>query len=205
MTSNAGATTGWSTTPSTSSTSTALTPARRHSSPASACWDPSLPRRPCRASCTASISWTAPASTRAPELELEGVVSKRAEAPYRSGRSEDWVKVKCPRRGRFVVVGYVPGAGGIAALRLGRRDGDQLAMWARSDRLHARAAAAVRRQLEAVAVKRSPLTSPIRSPARRGWRPNSKRSHLWPPHQRRAGPARIVQAAGAGRLNGRSR
>jgi bifunctional non-homologous end joining protein LigD len=102
---------------------------------------------------------------RASELELEGVVSKRAEAPYRSGRSEDWVKVKCPRRGRFVVVGYVPGAGGIAALRLGRRDGDQLRYVGKVGTGFTReTAAAVRRQLEAVAVKRSPLTSPIRSP-----------------------------------------
>jgi bifunctional non-homologous end joining protein LigD len=31
----------------------------------------------------------------ASNLGLEGVVSKRAEAPYRSGRGEHWVKVKC--------------------------------------------------------------------------------------------------------------
>jgi bifunctional non-homologous end joining protein LigD len=59
---------------------------------------------------------------RACDLELEGVVSKRSGAPYRSGRTEGWVKVKCARRGRYVVVGFVPGAGGISALRLGRRD-----------------------------------------------------------------------------------
>lgn len=29
------------------------------------------------------------------KLELEGIVSKRAEAPYRSGRSTDWIKTKC--------------------------------------------------------------------------------------------------------------
>jgi bifunctional non-homologous end joining protein LigD len=29
-------------------------------------------------------------------MGLEGIVSKRLSAPYRSGRSRDWVKVKNP-------------------------------------------------------------------------------------------------------------
>ena len=37
-------------------------------------------------------------------MSLEGVVSKRLSAPYRSGRSEDWVKAKC-RAGHEVVLG----------------------------------------------------------------------------------------------------
>jgi bifunctional non-homologous end joining protein LigD len=37
---------------------------------------------------------------------LEGIVSKRANAPYRSSRSSDWLKVKCTRRQEFVVGGY---------------------------------------------------------------------------------------------------
>jgi bifunctional non-homologous end joining protein LigD len=39
---------------------------------------------------------------------LEGVVSKRADAPYRAGRSSDWLKIKCTRRQEFVVVGWLP-------------------------------------------------------------------------------------------------
>jgi bifunctional non-homologous end joining protein LigD len=57
------------------------------------------------------------------DMQLEGVVSKRVDAPYRSERTEDWIKVKCWRTGRFLVVGFVPGAGGMSALRLGRREG----------------------------------------------------------------------------------
>ena len=45
---------------------------------------------------------------RATEMKLEGIVSKIANAPYRSGRCEHWLKVKCWRRDRFVVVGFVP-------------------------------------------------------------------------------------------------
>lgn len=41
-------------------------------------------------------------------LSLEGVVSKVANAPYRSGRGKDWLKSKCSERQEFVVGGYVP-------------------------------------------------------------------------------------------------
>jgi bifunctional non-homologous end joining protein LigD len=36
---------------------------------------------------------------------LEGIVSKRAAAAYRSGRAEDWLKVKCLNRQEFVIGG----------------------------------------------------------------------------------------------------
>lgn len=39
-------------------------------------------------------------------LELEGVVGKRADAPYRAGRSPDWIKLKCGRRQEFVIGGF---------------------------------------------------------------------------------------------------
>ena len=38
------------------------------------------------------------------KLSLEGIVSKKLSAPYRSGRSEDWTKAKC-RAGHEVVIG----------------------------------------------------------------------------------------------------
>jgi len=37
---------------------------------------------------------------------LEGIVSKRADAPYASRRTRTWVKVKCAQRQEFVVVGW---------------------------------------------------------------------------------------------------
>ncbi|MCC7345787.1 MAG: DNA ligase D [Variibacter sp.] len=39
-------------------------------------------------------------------LKLEGIVSKRRDAPYRSGRNGDWLKIKCSERQEFVVIGY---------------------------------------------------------------------------------------------------
>ncbi|HMP62663.1 MAG TPA: ATP-dependent DNA ligase, partial [Phenylobacterium sp.] len=44
-------------------------------------------------------------------LALEGVVSKRLDAPYRSGRGDDWQKSKC-RAGHEVVIGGWTGAKG---------------------------------------------------------------------------------------------
>jgi bifunctional non-homologous end joining protein LigD len=36
----------------------------------------------------------------------EGIVSKRADAPYRSGRTRSWLKVKCGKRQEFVIGGW---------------------------------------------------------------------------------------------------
>ena len=56
------------------------------------------------------------------ELSLEGVVGKRADSPYRPGRSRDWLKVRANRTGDFVVLGWVPqksNPGDVGALVLG--------------------------------------------------------------------------------------
>jgi bifunctional non-homologous end joining protein LigD len=41
-------------------------------------------------------------------MGLEGVISKRLDAPYHSGRRGDWIKAKCTRSQEFVIAGYVP-------------------------------------------------------------------------------------------------
>jgi bifunctional non-homologous end joining protein LigD len=48
---------------------------------------------------------------KACELGVEGIVSKRADAPYRSGRGRDWLKVKCTKRQEFVIVGFTDPGG----------------------------------------------------------------------------------------------
>ena len=40
------------------------------------------------------------------ELSLEGIISKRADAPYSPGDRARWVKVKCENCEEFVVVGW---------------------------------------------------------------------------------------------------
>ncbi|MCJ2139442.1 DNA ligase D [Methylobacterium sp. E-066] len=41
-------------------------------------------------------------------LGLEGIVAKRADAPYRSGRTDAWRKIKCSSSEEFVVAGFMP-------------------------------------------------------------------------------------------------
>jgi DNA ligase D len=53
-------------------------------------------------------------------MGLEGIVSKRTDAPYRSGRTRTWLKSKCVAGDEFAIVGYTEtaAAGGLAALLL---------------------------------------------------------------------------------------
>jgi bifunctional non-homologous end joining protein LigD len=63
------------------------------------------------------------------KMGLEGIVSKRRNAIYRSGRGESWLKCKCVARQEFVVGGYTEPAGSrefFGALLLGLYVGDEL-------------------------------------------------------------------------------
>ena len=58
---------------------------------------------------------------------LEGLIGKRADAPYVSKRSSTWIKLKCTRRQEFVIGGYTdPKASrvGFGSLLLGTHDAD---------------------------------------------------------------------------------
>jgi bifunctional non-homologous end joining protein LigD len=39
-------------------------------------------------------------------MELEGIIAKRADVPYRGGRSDCWFKIKADRTADFVIVGF---------------------------------------------------------------------------------------------------
>jgi bifunctional non-homologous end joining protein LigD len=58
-------------------------------------------------------------------MGLEGIICKRADAPYRAGRGPGWVKVKCRGREEFVVLGWTAPGGsrtGLGSLHLGYYD-----------------------------------------------------------------------------------
>jgi bifunctional non-homologous end joining protein LigD len=62
-------------------------------------------------------------------LGLEGIVGKNRDSKYRSGRTGDWVKLKCVSSEGFMIVGYEPsnGAhGGFASLLLAAYKGNDL-------------------------------------------------------------------------------
>lgn len=55
-------------------------------------------------------------------LGLEGVVGKKADAPYKGGRTPNWVKIRVKQSADFVVVGFTSpkgSRGGFGALQLG--------------------------------------------------------------------------------------
>ncbi len=63
----------------------------------------------------------------------EGLIAKRAEAPYQSGRTRDWLKFKCEQGQEFVIGGWTEPQGsrsGFGALLLGYYDGSGSLLYA---------------------------------------------------------------------------
>ncbi len=63
------------------------------------------------------------------QLKLEGMVAKQADAPYRAGRSAEWVKVRADKADDFVVVGFTRPKGsrsGFGALHVAAYVGEVL-------------------------------------------------------------------------------
>jgi bifunctional non-homologous end joining protein LigD len=42
------------------------------------------------------------------EAKQEGIISKKAEAPYRGTRTKCWLKIKCIQRQEFIIIGWTP-------------------------------------------------------------------------------------------------
>ena len=60
---------------------------------------------------------------------FEGIVSKRADAPYLGKRTQTWLKIKCIQRQEFVIVGWTPSEArgrGFRSLLLGLNEGGKL-------------------------------------------------------------------------------
>lgn len=64
------------------------------------------------------------------ELGLEGLIAKRLGQPYRSGRQETWIKLKCKKSETLPIVAFVEKLGArprkIASLYVGRRENGKL-------------------------------------------------------------------------------
>jgi bifunctional non-homologous end joining protein LigD len=61
------------------------------------------------------------------KLSLEGIVSKKLDSPYRSGRSESWTKAKCRAGHEVVLGGWKTTNGKFRSLMAGVYRGDHLA------------------------------------------------------------------------------
>jgi bifunctional non-homologous end joining protein LigD len=63
------------------------------------------------------------------QMGLEGVMAKRTDAPYVSGRTETWLKLKCQQRQEFVIVGFTDRSGArneVGGLLLGYHEAGEL-------------------------------------------------------------------------------
>jgi bifunctional non-homologous end joining protein LigD len=102
-------------------------------------------------------------------MGLEGIISKQQDAPYRSGRVESWIKVKCGQRDAFPIVAFVEKLGArprrIASLYVGRREGDKLLYAGKVRSGYTEAVARdLRERLDPFIRKDSPLSEPVKKP-----------------------------------------
>ncbi len=105
-------------------------------------------------------------------LGLEGIVSKRCDSSYRSGRRGDWTKSKCVDREEFVVAGYTPSTAtrnAIGSLALGAYDAGKLVYVGRTGTgFTQRSAQALYKELQPLRIPRSPFVNALSSEERRG-------------------------------------
>ena len=100
-------------------------------------------------------------------LSFEGVIGKRRDSSYRSGRSRSWVKLKCYQRQEFVIGGYTEPRGsrtGFGALLLGvHESGGRLRYAGRvGTGFDEKRLQSVHERLEALRVTHSPFHHPPR-------------------------------------------
>ena len=104
-------------------------------------------------------------------LGLEGIISKRADASYRSGRVGSWLKSKCIREQEFVIGGYTEQPkhrGVLGALLIGYYDGKVLQFAGKvGTGFSAVEGAALLRKLKALGAGNSPFVE-LPTDARRG-------------------------------------
>src|SRR3984885_7983080 len=101
----------------------------------------------------------------ATKLNFEGIVSKNAQAPYRSDRNEAWLKIKTVQQGQFPLIRSVKDPTGVAALYLGKREGKDLVYMGKVGTGWSRTVSSqIRKQLDAVVSPKSKLTKPIKKP-----------------------------------------
>ena len=91
-------------------------------------------------------------------MALEGVVSKREDAPYRSGRGEAWLKTKCRAGQEVVIGGWTEREGRLRSLLVGVHRGKRLAYVGRvGTGFGERNAGPLRKKLRGLAARQSPF------------------------------------------------
>ncbi len=93
------------------------------------------------------------------KMSLEGIVSKKLDAPYRSGRTDSWVKSKCRGGQEVVIGGWTSTNGRFRSLLAGVNRGGHLAFVGRVGTGFGQATVArIMPHLKAAAARTSPFT-----------------------------------------------
>ncbi|MGH7498741.1 MAG: DNA ligase D [Gemmatimonadales bacterium] len=99
------------------------------------------------------------------QLGLEGIVAKRADAPYRAGRGPAWLKIRTRRTDDFVIVGFTAPKGtraGFGALYLAQYVAGELVFSGRAGTgFNGKQIAEIRSRLESLKRDTPPCTGPI--------------------------------------------
>jgi bifunctional non-homologous end joining protein LigD len=110
--------------------------------------------------------------TEACRLGLEGIISKRADRPYRSGRNDEWLKSKCIQTDEFVIVGYMisnVSSSAVGALVVGYYERKRLIYAGRvGTGFTQKAAADLMRKLKPLQVAEPPVASELTGLQRKG-------------------------------------
>jgi bifunctional non-homologous end joining protein LigD len=98
-------------------------------------------------------------------MEIEGIVSKRVDGRYQSGRTDVWRKSTCRHRETFVVAGWAERQGKFDGLYLGRRENDRLVYAGKLERgFTDEDKDRILAQLERLKSKASPIGAPRKFP-----------------------------------------
>jgi bifunctional non-homologous end joining protein LigD len=103
------------------------------------------------------------------KLGLEGLVAKRIEAPYRAGRQETWLKLKCKKSETVPIVAFVEKLGAhprkVASLYVGRRENGKLLYAGKVRTGYTESTAReLRERLDPLIRNSSPLDVPVKKP-----------------------------------------
>jgi bifunctional non-homologous end joining protein LigD len=130
-------------------------------------------------------------------MQLEGVIAKRADAPYVGSRSDSWLKLKCRQRQEFVVCAFTDRGGAAAAevgsLLLGVHEpgGDLVSVGGLGSGWDAAAAADLKARLVKLECAQPACRLPT-GPARQTWTRKAAGSERW------VRPELVLEASFAG-------
>jgi bifunctional non-homologous end joining protein LigD len=107
---------------------------------------------------------------KACELGWEGLIAKRADSVYRSGRTTDWLKLKCVKDQEFVIGGFTDPTGsrpGLGALLVGYYDDSERLCYAGKvgTGYDAETLRSLRRRLDRLTREKSPFSTAVKERA----------------------------------------